>query len=259
MWSAVSRGFFLAAFVAAATGVGCDLAHSLTGPGNTDTPAPTPPPAPIPTRLTFVASGVPSWSFPVSVYVDGRSVGQITSAAPQNPAPCGGGGYQVTVEASPGAHGFFALGPSRCAWQDTVTAVANQCTAVPLWCSLPAPDSSALSSFGVFRAYSDGGLDISIRDYECEDGDRVTVTLNGQVVFSNEEIFNSWKTRRFRASPGLNDITLRADNGSGFKGKCSYADANTGEIRVTGSDRGKTTQWSLRGGAGTVGRLAVVQ
>ena len=47
-------------------------------------------------------------------------------------------------------------------------------------------------------------------------------------------------------------IELTALNGTGFKGACNFADANTGEIAVSGLNL-ETQVWRHRGGCGIAG------
>lgn len=47
-----------------------------------------------------------------------------------------------------------------------------------------------------------------------------------------------------------------AVNGTGRKGNCSYANVNTGEIRVEGKT-GETQSWRHRGGAGSSANIIV--
>ena len=99
-------------------------------------------------------------------------------------------------------------------------------------------------------------LRVCVRDHECEDGDQVRVSVNGGVVFSGE-IDNDWQCRDVAVREGVNTVEMFAINGTGFKGACSYADANTGEIRITGGQNVETQSWSHRGGAGSTANLNV--
>ena len=94
-----------------------------------------------------------------------------------------------------------------------------------------------------------------VRDHECEDGDRVRVSVNGSRVFSGE-IDNDWVCEDVRVRQGNNRVDLYAFNGSGRKGNCSYADVNTGEIRVEGVNK-EVQSWRHRGGAGSSASIIV--
>ena len=96
---------------------------------------------------------------------------------------------------------------------------------------------------------------VCMRDHECEDGDRVRVSVNGARVLSGE-IDNDWDCEDVRVSEGRNRVELYAVNGSGNKGNCSYADVNTGELRVEGRNM-ETQSWRHRGGAGSSANIIV--
>lgn len=96
---------------------------------------------------------------------------------------------------------------------------------------------------------------VCVRDHECEDGDDVRVSVNGGNVFSGE-IVNDWACSDVAVTEGRNAVELYAVNGSGRKGNCSYADANTGEIRVSGENV-QTQSWRHRGGAGSSASIIV--
>ena len=55
---------------------------------------------------------------------------------------------------------------------------------------------------------------------------------------------------------GRNEIELYAINGTGRKGNCSYADENTGELRVEG-ENAESQLWRHRGGAGSSAAIIV--
>ncbi len=59
-----------------------------------------------------------------------------------------------------------------------------------------------------------------------------------------------------RRREGNNRVEFFASNGTGRKGNCSYADANTGEIRVEGMNN-ETQSWRDRGGAGSSASIIV--
>ena len=98
-------------------------------------------------------------------------------------------------------------------------------------------------------------VQVCVRDHQCEDGDRVRVSVNGSVLLRGE-IFNAWDCRSASLREGRSDIELYAVNGTGYKGDCSYADGNTGELRVTGGDS-QTQTWRHRGGKGSRANIVV--
>lgn len=105
-------------------------------------------------------------------------------------------------------------------------------------------------------------MQICIRDYECEDGDILSVTLNGNEIM-NEELFNEPSCGYFEFNKGNNVIDILAVNGTGYKGNCSYRDANSGEISISPlSSKGKpiNTQiqtWQIRSGKGSMSKILV--
>ena len=101
-----------------------------------------------------------------------------------------------------------------------------------------------------------GSLEICVRDHECEDGDKISVDVEGRTIFSGE-IVNGWDCQTIEVRGGeIYEVELTALNGTGYKGNCSYADANSGEIRVTGENT-ETQGWRHRGGVGSKARLIV--
>ena len=123
---------------------------------------------------------------------------------------------------------------------------------------MPATDdftASPLRDFRITVPRTDRSVNVCVRDHECEDGDEVRVSVNGSVVL-REEIVNEWACRSVSVTEGRNSIELFAINGTGRKGNCSYADANTGEIRVEGQNI-ETQSWRHRGGAGSSAEIIV--
>ena len=101
-----------------------------------------------------------------------------------------------------------------------------------------------------------GSLEICVRDHECEDGDEISVDVEGRTIFSGE-IVNEWDCQTIEVQGGESyEVELTALNGTGYKGNCSYIDENTGEIRVTGENM-ETQVWRHRGGAGSKARIIV--
>ncbi len=121
------------------------------------------------------------------------------------------------------------------------------------------PDNFSNQPLQDFHITIDGDeseLEICVRDHECEDGDKVRVSVGGSRIFSGE-IDNDWDCDDFKAEAGRDYvIELFAINGTGRKGNCSHRDVNTGEVRVEGVTS-KTQSWRHRGGAGSRARIVV--
>ncbi len=101
-----------------------------------------------------------------------------------------------------------------------------------------------------------GSLEICVRDHKCEDGDEISVDVEGRTIFSGE-IVNEWDCQTIEVRGGETyEVELTALNGTGYKGNCSYIDENTGEIRVTGENT-ETQVWRHRGGAGSKAQIIV--
>ncbi len=113
-----------------------------------------------------------------------------------------------------------------------------------------------LEDFPVQIEGETGTIDICVRDHECEDGDAIDVDVDGRNVFSGE-IVNEAMCSALEVEAGREYvIELTALNGTGFKGACNFADANTGEIVVRGLDS-ETQVWRHREGAGSRARIVV--
>ena len=113
-----------------------------------------------------------------------------------------------------------------------------------------------LEDFPVWIEGETGTIDICVRDHECEDGDAIDVDIDGRNVFSGE-IVNEAMCSALEVEAGREYvIELTALNGTGFKGACNFADANTGEIRVSGLNV-ETQVWRHREGAGSRARIVV--
>ena len=111
-------------------------------------------------------------------------------------------------------------------------------------------------AFGTSWTVDPNVLSICVRDHECEDGDRVAVTVNGNGLLT-VEIAADWQCEDVRLGPGTHAIELHAVNGTGFKGDCSHADINTGEIMVASDREDSVQRWRHRGGTGSSARLKV--
>ena len=122
-----------------------------------------------------------------------------------------------------------------------------------------APDdfsNTDIQDFNLRISGDSADLQICVRDHECEDGDRIRVTVDGRMVFSGE-IDNDWSCSAIDVRAGQRySVELQAINGTGRKGNCSYADVNTGEIRVEGENV-ETQSWRHRGGAGSSAEIIV--
>ena len=113
-----------------------------------------------------------------------------------------------------------------------------------------------LQDFPVQIEGETGTIDICVRDHECEDGDAISVDIEGRNVFTGE-IVNEAMCSALEVEAGRDyDIELTALNGTGFKGACNFADANTGEILVRGLNA-ETQLWRHREGAGSQARIVV--
>lgn len=93
--------------------------------------------------------------------------------------------------------------------------------------------------------------EICVRDHGQEDGDRVTVSVNGAVAFSGG-ILNRWQCRVVPVRSGSNRVIFRALN----EGSVS---PNTGSLRITGrgDNAGRVQQWSHDANAGSTSSLLV--
>ena len=113
-----------------------------------------------------------------------------------------------------------------------------------------------LEDFPVQIEGETGTIDICVRDHECEDGDAISVDVEDRNVFSGE-IVNEAMCSALEVEAGRDYvIELTALNGTGFKGACNFADANTGEILVRGLNA-ETQVWRHREGAGSQARIVV--
>ena len=115
--------------------------------------------------------------------------------------------------------------------------------------------SRPIGDFHISVPSSPYDVQVCVRDHECEDGDRVRVSVNGTQLLGGE-IVNEWSCRAVSLGEGRHDIELYAVNGTGYKGDCSYLDGNTGEVRVTGQDS-QTQSWRHRGGKGSSANITV--
>ena len=115
--------------------------------------------------------------------------------------------------------------------------------------------AQAIRDFHISVPSSPYELRVCVRDHECEDGDRVRVSIDGRTVISTE-IGNQWSCQEVALRKGRHETELHALNGTSRKGNCSYDDVNTGEIRVSGRNA-QTQSWKHRGGKGSRASLEV--
>ena len=113
-----------------------------------------------------------------------------------------------------------------------------------------------LADFPVQIEGETGTIDICVRDHECEDGDAIGVDVEGRNVFAGEIVNEAMCSALEVEADREYVIELTALNGTGFKGACNFADANTGEILVRGLNS-ETQVWRHREGAGSQARILV--
>ena len=124
-------------------------------------------------------------------------------------------------------------------------------------------DLQQLRDWGTFAPLSDASgrryVVVCVRDTQCEDGDILRITLNGQGV-AETEIFNAPRCFQVPVSSGTNYLGVLAVNGTGFKGQCSFSDRNTGEVTVQGRSGSPVAQtYNVPGGAGSYGQIDITQ
>lgn len=125
-----------------------------------------------------------------------------------------------------------------------------------------ASSNQQLADWGNFSAKLTGQgqryVSVCMRDNECEDGDILALTLNGEEI-ARSELFNAARCFDVPVKPSVNFLGVYAVNGTGFKGQCSHTDRNTGEVTVYGATgSGRTQTYSVRGGQGSYGSLTIV-
>ena len=110
---------------------------------------------------------------------------------------------RVATEWQPGGHGrrLSAMRSGRVpACELRIVEVRKKLTT----CN-PAADrfeSQALSDFQVTVPAGQRDVELCVRDHECEDGDRISVTVNGAQVFSGE-LGNSWSCQHRSCETGV--------------------------------------------------------
>lgn len=233
-------------------------------PQPTATPAPTPRPSPTPTptpsptagtlRVTLDAGSCSGQVSTADVSVDGTYAGTVQP----------GGTVSRTV--SIGSHTVSARAREGTSWSFSVSVPANGYNASMTCTAEPPFVQQLLRDWGVANTQASSGglplLRICVRDHECEDGDIIRVSVNGDAVIQRE-IFNAPYCSNLRFNPGVNVISVLAVNGTGYKGACDYSNVNTGEIQVSnlradGTVISSVAQvWKLRSAAGTQSNITV--
>ena len=192
--------------------------------------------------------------------------------------PAGHARTLTAIDLENGTHGMEGtLGDGTGKWRLYVVVNSNKVVAQNLlyassghisdltdwgvWMGLDTNDDSSANAIDdmdiTVPAQCSTAVEVCVRDYSCEDGDRVKVTVNGLTVFEGE-LFNEWACRIVNVHEGRNRIALEALNGTGFKGNCAHPDVNTGELRVTGQGgRGSSQRWRHRGGKGSIANLNI--
>ena len=98
-------------------------------------------------------------------------------------------------------------------------------------------------------------VDVCVRDHECEDGDIVRISINGDELYT-KEIFNHWLCETAAVNVGANPIEAYSVNGTGRKGDCDFGNNNTGELEARASDVART-QWESAAGESSTAILYV--
>jgi hypothetical protein len=82
-------------------------------------------------------------------------------------------------------------------WDVNVTVTQGQCSTVRLTCANGSCGDSTFPNFGYVTAQADRTIQACVRDYECEDGDRVSVDFGSAAggprtdVFTSQELSNA--------------------------------------------------------------------
>lgn len=123
-----------------------------------------------------------------------------------------------------------------------------------------APDLTQLSDWGTFAPFRDPQgrpyVSVCARDVECEDGDILRITLNGVPQFE-VELLNSAQCQGIWIEQGRSFLGVYAVNGTGYKGNCSFANRNTGEVTVSGASGGTSQSYQVLGGRGSYGEIQI--
>ena len=146
------------------------------------------------------------------------------------PAPHGRYHYKACVDAVPGetnkANNCKTLGFTV----RKVVGIGNITVTVPDGCPLE--------------------VDVCVRDHQCEDGDIVRISINGDELYT-KEIFNHWLCETAAVNVGANPIEAYSVNGTGRKGDCDFVNYNTGELEARASNVARTRWESAAGESST--------
>jgi hypothetical protein len=103
-------------------------------------------------------------------------------------------------------------------------------------------------------------ITITVWDTACEDGDRITVRVNGVAVFENHPLLNRKESRTVTLPSDDNTIEVFANNGGT---DCPPGQTpldktiNSGAIAISGAVSGGNQDWQIRQRTGTTARLTV--
>ena len=99
-------------------------------------------------------------------------------------------------------------------------------------------------------------VQLCVWDNGCEDGDRIRVSVNGNVEF-NGQLFKQMRCKKVSVREGRNSVELFAINGTGGLNNCDTPPGvNTGAMRISGGNS-QTREWRHAGGAGSSANLDV--
>ena len=87
-------------------------------------------------------------------------------------------------------------------------------------------------------------VDICVQDNACEDGDRVRISVNGSALFTTDLFADRWVCETVAVNEGQNLLEAYIVNGTGYKGRCSHANSNTGAVEVRAGNVASTS-WRL--------------
>ena len=173
------------------------------------------------------------------------------AAASQNlVVPAGGStsyNYQATVPQNIDSVVYFCV------------CIDGRCSYVPVRPTTDDPNTMPIRDFNVAIPNScPREVEICVRDHQCIDGDRVRVTLNGNIVFADQELVSAFICQRVPVTAGTNSVVFTALNGTGGKGFCDHSDANSGEIEIRGGTSSESRQsWLHAGGEGSSANLNI--
>ena len=103
---------------------------------------------------------------------------------------------------------------------------------------------------------SNNRIQVCARDHQCNGGDTVRISINGDKLFERE-LFHAPYCKAVTASPDrIYAIELHAVNGTGHRGDCSNGDSNKGQLTIT-SGNSQTHPWSHTGGTASQAKIIV--